>query len=234
MAQFNAKAPERKDKLKKANLVRNCAVTPPTPNTASAGPLHVTRLPIRFPTKESSVVGPSPATIQFKMNPVMASLAEEIVYGNPQSHWASVHCKAELAAYLGNAANPTTIAVSKRCFLFCCRLRKRYPSTGPHHKVCGQDDLIFPIDLPASTRADVIRALLMHYNQLLYTSLENLAVLLEKQERPPTTRLSRAVSYSSGYSVDSYHSNESNRIFSGSSNYPSQPLFAPHAHISGG
>ena len=234
MVQFNAKAPERKDKPKKANLVGNSADTPPTPNTASAGPLHVMRLPIQFPTKESSVAGSSPATIQFRMNPVMASLAEEIVYGNPQSHWASVHCEAELAAYLGDAANPTTIAVSKRCCPFCWRLIKRYPSTGPHHKVCGQHVLIFPIDLPASTRADVIRALLMHYDQLLYTSLEILAVLLEKQERPPTTRLSRAVSYSSGYSVDSYHSNEANRIFSGSSDYPSQPLFAPHAHISGG
>ena len=97
MVQFNAKAPERKDKPKKANLVGNSTDTPPIPNTALAGPLHITRLPIRFPTKESSVVGPSPATIQFRMNPVMASLAKEIVYGNPQSHWASVHYEAELA-----------------------------------------------------------------------------------------------------------------------------------------
>ena len=233
MVQFNAKALERKDKLMKAK-VRYSGDTPSTPNTALAGPLHVMWLPIQFPTRESSVVGPSPATIQFRMNPVMASLAKKIVYGNPQRHWASVHCEAELAAYLGDAANPTTIAISKQCCLFCWQLIKRYPSTGPHHKVCGQHDLIFPIDLPASTRADVIRALLMHYNQLLYTSLENLAVLLEKQEHPPTTCLSQSVSYSSGYSMDSYHSNEANRIFSGSSNYPSQLLFAPHAHISRG
>ena len=84
---------------------------------------------------------------------------------------------------------------------------KRYPSTSPHHKVHGQHDLIFPIDLPASTRADVM---LMYYNHLLYTSLESLATLLEKNECPPTSCLSQSVSYSSGYSVDTYYRNEAN------------------------
>ena len=105
---------------------------------------------------------------------------------------------------------------------------KRYPSTGPHHRVRGQHDLIFPIDLPASTRADVIKGLLMYYNQLLYTSLDSLAALLEKNEHPPTSRHLQSVSYSSGYSMDTYHSNEANRNFSGSSDYPSQLLFTPH------
>ena len=90
---------------------------------------------------------------------------------------------------------------------------KRYPLTGPHHRVRGQHDLIFPIDLPASTKVDVIKGLLMYYNQLLYTSLDSLATLLEKNEHPPTSHHSQSVSYSSGYSMDTYHSNEANRNF---------------------
>ena len=69
--------------------------------------------PIQFPTKGNLTVSPSQATIQFKLNPVMECLAQEIINGCPQSHWSSIHCEAELAAYLGDHANPTTIAVSK-------------------------------------------------------------------------------------------------------------------------
>ena len=206
MAQFDAQALERK--VKQKNKDGNGADTVPTPNDALAGP--------------------SQATIRFKLNPVMASLAHEIINGRAQAHYSSVHCEAELAAYLGDTANPTMIAVSKRCCPPCWRFIKRYPSTGPHHNVRGQHNLIFPVDLPATTRADVIRGLIVHYNQLLYASLESLATLLEKNERPPTSRLSRSVSYSSGYTMDSYHSNEANRTFSGSSDYPSQRPFTPH------
>lgn len=220
MAQYDAQVPERKARQAQAASL--------TRHDASLGPSQATQLPIQFPTQGNSIVGPSQATIQFKLNPVMACLAGEIIHGIPQSHFSSVHCEAELAAYLGDNANPTTIAVSKRCCSFCWRFMKRYPSIGPPHKVRGQHDLIFPLDLPASTRADVIKGLLMYYNHMLYTSLGSLAALLEKNERPPTSRHSRSVSYSSGYSVDTYHSNEANRIFSGSSDYPSQPPSTPH------
>ena len=220
MAQYDAQVPERKARQAQAASL--------TRHDASLGPSQVTQLPIQFPTQGNSIVGPAQATIQFKLNPVMTCLAEEIIHGIPQSHFSSVHCEAELAAYLGDNANPTTIAVSKRCCPFCWRFMKRYPSIGPPHKVRGQHNLIFPLDLPASTRADVIKGLLMYYNHMLYTSLGSLAALLEKNERPPTSRHSRSVSYSSGYSVDTYHSNEANRIFSGSSDYPSQPPSTPH------
>ena len=222
MAQYNAQVLWQKAK-KKAEKV---AI--PTPNNTSSGPSQVMQSPIQFPTKGNLTVGPSQATIQFKLNPVMECLAQEIINGHPQSHWSSVHCEAELAVYLGDHANPTTIAVSKWCCSFCWWFMKRYPSTSPHHRVCGQHDLIFPIDLPASTRVDVIKGLLMYYNQLLYTSLDSLATLLEKNEHLPTSCHSWSVIYSSSYSVDTYHSNEANRNFSGSSDYPSQLLFTPH------
>ena len=105
MAQYDAQVQGQKAKQKKA--------APLTPNDALSGPSQVTQLPIQFPTQGNSIVGPSQATILFKVNPVMACLAEEIIHGIPQSHFSSVHCEAELAAYLGDDANSTTIAVSK-------------------------------------------------------------------------------------------------------------------------
>ena len=57
MAQFDAQALERK--VKQKNKDGNSADTVPTPNDALAGP--------------------SQATIWFKLNPVMASLAHEII-----------------------------------------------------------------------------------------------------------------------------------------------------------
>ena len=100
MAQYNAQALGRKAKQKKAAT--------PTPNDASSG-----RSSIQFPTQGNAIAGPSHTTIQFKLNPVMACLAQGIIQGHPQSHWSSIHCEAELAVYLGDDANPTTIAVSK-------------------------------------------------------------------------------------------------------------------------
>lgn len=90
MAQFEAQGLERKTKQKKANSADT--VPTPTPN---------------------DIAGPSQATIKFKLNPVMASLAEEIINKCPQTRFTSVYCEAELTAYLGNTANPTTITVSK-------------------------------------------------------------------------------------------------------------------------
>ena len=150
MAQYNAQVLQQKAKKK----AEKAAI--PTPNNTLSGPLQVVQLPIQFPTKGNLTVGPSQATIQFKLNPVMECLAQEIINGHPQSHWSSIHCKAELAVYLGDHTNPTTIAVSKQCCSFCWWFMK-YPSTSPHHRVCGQHDLIFPINLPVSTRVDVIK-----------------------------------------------------------------------------
>ena len=107
MAQYNAQVLRQKAK-KKAEKV---AI--PTPNNTSSGPSQVMQSPIQFPTKGNLTAGPSQATIQFRLNPVMECLAQEIINRRPQSHWSSVHCEAELAAYLGDHANPTTIAVSK-------------------------------------------------------------------------------------------------------------------------